>query len=544
MPTFPRRPLGPVSASVVTAAAALVLPLAAPAVSSVAADRTTPQRSVAQRQWADARCGAPASEPVRNGKPMTVRVPPTRPFTVGRIPASAWSRPASSDPTWQLSFYGLDWMKPLAKRAFDDRQDAQLAALVAQADKFYVQHPDRGSNALGWDEGTSLRRLHVLTCLSIVTGDPRLTSRMATEVRLLFGPRYYGPPNHPVHNHGLMANVNIRAAGEIVGREDWVRAAEARMRREAGMAFTKAGTSYEQSAWYHLVNTMMWRSAGERMAKGASADPAVRAILAQTERSMAVGRWLTEPDGDLVQIGDTPRNPGWKPVGRERPGVFRDNEAGIAVGRWSWTDPKTTYYTVRYGPARFAHGHPDKGGVTWSARGTRVLVGPGYYGYDWRNSYAAYARQAHSHNVAWPTRGRANPRATAAVRSASTKGRTHTWRVLDREHGVAHTRDVRVDHPSATLTVSDTYPRRTALRQSWHLDPGWRLVTRRPRNLVFRDHAGRTLRLVTDGAVVDISRGRTRPVAGWNYPSAGSRIPAYEITTGGTGTVRTTFTVR
>lgn len=542
MPTPPRRALGLAAA----VAATLLAPLAAPSTAGAApaAGGTTPDRAVAMKQWKTASCGAPAATPVRDGAPITVTLPPARSFTVGRIPATAWSRPASADPSWQMKFYSFDWAKPIADRAFLDRQPRSLTALVNQVEAFYVQNPDRGSKLLGWDEGTSLRRLHALTCLSIVTGDARLQRRMAQEVDLLFGPRYYGPPKYPVHNHGLMANLNIRTAGEIVGREDWVRAADARMRKESALAFTAAGTSHEQSAWYHLVNTTMWRNAAERMTKLDPTDPDPRAVLARTTRSLAVGRWLTEPDGDLVQIGDTPRTPGWKATGSERPGVFRDDEAGLAIGRWSWKDPGTTSYTLRYGPPRFAHGHPDKGGVTWSTRGTRVLVGPGYYSYEWSNPYASYARLPHAHNVAWPTRGRADDRASASVRRASTSGRVHTWSVVDRVHRMNHTRDVKVDDAAGTLTVADSYPRGTTVRQAWHLDPGWTLVTTRPQRLFFRHEDGRTLRVVTDGRVVDVARGRTRPVAGWSYPSTGTRVPAYEITTGGTRAVSTLFMVR
>ncbi|GAB49364.1 heparinase II/III domain-containing protein [Mobilicoccus pelagius] len=531
------------SVALLAVGATVLTPLAVPA-GPAAAERTVPDSARVEARWAAARCGGASTTPVLDSRRTTVTLPPARPYVVGSIPWSRWQRPDSSDPTWQMRFYSLEWMKPIAKRAHDDGQRQVLRRLVSQVESFYRANPDKGRSTLGWDEGTSLRRLGTLSCVSVLTGDPRLEKRMAGEVGLLFGPRYYGPPRHPVHNHGLMANMNIKVAGEVVGRRDWVRAADQRMRRESALAFTKAGTSHEQSAWYHLVNTTMWRAVGERMKDANPKDATAREILARTAKADVVGRWLTEPDGDLVQIGDTARGPGMAPRGTERPGVFRDDQAGLLVGRWSWKDPSTTYYTVRYGPPRFAHGHPDKGAVTWSTAGARVLVGPGYYSYEWKDPFASYARTAQAHNVARPVRGKENVRAAATLRHERARNGVHAWNVDDRVHGVAHRRGVRVDDKARTLTVTDGYPRGVALQQSWHLDPSWSLVGRTGNTLTFRDRAGRTLRMTTTGRVVSADRGRTRPVAGWNYPATGRRVPAWEVTTGGTGTVRTTFTIR
>ncbi|WP_040157818.1 heparinase II/III domain-containing protein [Mobilicoccus massiliensis] len=525
-------------------AAAVLAGTAAGPIAASADDGTAPDSAVVAERWKDARCGGASRTPVRDREPITASVPPTAPFTVGRMSANQWRRPASSDPTWQMRFYSLEWMKPLAKRAFDDRQRVALAQLVSQVESFYRLNPDVGSSRLGWDEGTSLRRLSTLSCLYVLTGDPRLEKRMSAETAVLFGPRYYGPPRHPVHNHGLMANLNIKIAGEVVGRSDWVNRAGARMRAESGMAFTRAGTSKEQSAWYHVVNMTMWKDAAQRMLAVDPTDAAAHQLMAKMGQAEGVARWLTEPDGDLVQIGDTGRGPGVKPAGTETAKAFRDDEAGLLVGRWSWRDPATTYYTVRYGPGRFAHGHPDKGAVTWSTAGTRVLVGPGYYSYDWKDPFASYARLPHSHNIAWPTRGRYEAGRTATLRGAGSSAGMHSWNVTDRVHGIAHTRHLRVDDPARTLVVTDTYPARTALRQSWHLDPAWKLVTARGRTLTLTHPDGRTLRITTTGTIVSRVRGATRPVAGWNYPAPGSRVPGWEITLGGSRAMTTTFVVR
>ncbi|WP_284302291.1 heparinase II/III domain-containing protein [Mobilicoccus caccae] len=542
-----RRPLPTAVLAIgVLAAGAVGGPLAAgpaAAASTAAAPAAAPSTAARIAQWNDMRCGFASAQEVRDDRPTTVRLAPAT-LTIGSIPANQWRKPASADPTWQLNLYSFVWLRPVAKRAFDDGQTKALARMVAQVDAFYVQNPDTGKSVRGWDEGSSLRRLENLNCLYSLTYDPRLAKRMGQEVALQFGPRYYGPPRHPVHNHGLMANLQVKRAGQLLGRKDWVERAKTRIRSEADLAFSAQGTSMEQSAAYHIVNRNMWLTAAYRLAEIDEKDPIARQIRAQMDKATVVGRWLTEPDGDLVQIGDSRRTAGLEPEGTERATAFRDDEAGLLVGRWSWTDPQTSYYTLRYGPPRWAHGHHDKAAVTWSTAGTRVLVGPGYYSYDWSNPYAVRARTLQAHNAAWAAGRKFNGRANATLRTAGSSRDIHRFTMRDKVYGVAHTRHVQIAGPAKRLIVKDTYPGKTVVRQSWHLDTKWQLFNQRGKTLNFVHPDGKRLALTTSGGFVSSSRGKTRPVAGWNHPTTGSRIANWEIVTGGTGTVTTTFQVR
>ncbi|MEV7625942.1 hypothetical protein [Actinoplanes sp. NPDC089786] len=150
----------------------------------------------------DPRCGPAAPSPVPDGRPIRVVMPPAKAFTVGAIPAAMWRRPPVTDPTWRLTFQGLMWVRPLARRAALDGQQKSLAALVRQVVLFHRQNPDPGSNGYGWDEGTALRRLEAENCLFTLTRSAALIPGMTADVRVLTGPRYYGPPRYAVHNHG------------------------------------------------------------------------------------------------------------------------------------------------------------------------------------------------------------------------------------------------------------------------------------------------------------------------------------------------------
>lgn len=505
----------------------------------------TPQAVTRLHAAAERPCSLPAADPVRDRQPIRVQLSPARPFTIGGLGPKFWKNPQVADPTWRLYLYSLRWISPLVARAEKDGQGEASKRLIDEVVRFYVDHPDTGKAVLGWDEGGSLRRLETLNCLYRMTGDSRLTSAMGTEAKVLFGPRYYGPPRHPVHNHGLMANLRLVEAGGHARRPDWSKAAGERIRREAGLAFTRLGTSYEQSTGYQAINAELWHQAAQTLAALNPKDPVVPTIAATVRRARSVNQWVTEPDGDVVQIGDTKRAAG-TPAPKRTERVFRDDAAGLVVGRWSWKDPNTTYYTLRYGPPRRAHGHHDKTGLTWTAAGFRVLVGSGYFSYEAANPFSQYQRTPQSSNVAIPVGAKLRLAANAKVTRAIRRSTRDRWWMTDAVYGRTHGRAVDVDHAARMLTVSDVFSGRVSADQFWHLDPSWQLVSGRSGAKVmrFRNADGRVLEIRTTGALASAHRGSTRPVAGWNFPAPKQRVANWQLRIRWAGgTVRTTFRV-
>jgi len=478
---------------------------------------------------ADARCGAAAPDPVPDGQPIKVSMPPAPTFTVGSIAAASWRNPPVSDPTWRMRYQGLMWMKPLARRAAMDLQAESLAALVSQVVAFHRQNPDPDNSKYGWDEGTALRRLETENCLYALTGSQRLRPGMVADARVLRGSRYYGPPYAPVHNHGLMANIQLVRAGNLLKVPSWVTDATKRIVSEAPKAFSARGVSYEQSSMYHGVNTRLWASAVTLLRNTPGSGSAATKIDKIVAKASVAGQWMTEPDGKLVQIGDSDEGPGLASALRT-PRVLRDDPTGWAIGRWSWTDPKAVYYTVRYGPNRFAHGQHDRaGGVTFSAAGVRVLVGPGRYSYG-SDNYRAYQLSPNSHNVAVPDKGKVT-NAGGKVTASVVQTTAHSWTVQDKMFGIAHTRGINVNRSTKAMKINDTFPSKKLWRQYFHLAPGWKLVSGKPNGtkLVFSHPSGRRLTVTTTGRVTHALQGITRPPQGWHFPKMGSRVKAYEI---------------
>lgn len=488
------------------------------------------QRILADDPTADARCGNPSTDPVPDGQPIVVTMAPAPSFTVGAIPAASWKNPPVADPTWRLQYQGLMWIKPLARRAAMDGQLESLAALVDQAVTFHRQNPDPGTNIYGWDEGTAVRRLETENCLYALSRSELLRPGMTADARVLLGSRYYGPPNFSVHNHGLMANLQLVRAGDQLAVPSWKSTAIGRMTNEAPQSFSTAGISYEQSSMYQGANVSLWANAATVLKDTPGSESAAATIDKIVANARIAYQWMTEPDGTIVQIGDSDEEPG-PAATLSTPRVLRDDQAGWSIGRWSWTDPNAIYYTIRYGPGRRAHGQHDRaGGVTFSAAGVRVLVGPGRFNYDGTNNYNLYQRSPSSHNVALPDSGKVTD-AGGKVTASVIQGPAHAWTVQDTMFGMAHTRGVNVNRDTRTMKVTDTFPSKSLWRQSFHLAPEWTLVSA-PSNatkMVFAHPSGRVLTITTTGRLSSVVQGITRPPQGWHFPEFGSRVWAYEI---------------
>lgn len=488
-------------------------------------------------------CGAPSASAVPDGQPIVVSLPPAPLFTVGKINPYVWRHPMVASVAWRLHFEAFMYLPPLALLAANDGSTQSLATIVGQVAAFHSANPDPRTSAYGWDEGTAQRRLQTEDCLYELTHDARLVPGMVADAAVQLGPRFYGPPYFPVHNHGVMANLRLIRTGELLGRSGYVSTGLYRLQHEAPLAFSLKGTTWEQSSTYQQVNVSLWQSVADELAQHPAYATTATAIRAIATKALRVLGWMTEPDGHLVQIGDSDRAAGSPSASRS--GAFRDDQAGYAIGRWAVTDPRTTYYTIRYGPPRRAHGQEDRGGVTWTTLGTRVLVGPGRYDYS-GSGWDLWRTAARSHNVAIPVTGTFAPKAPAALTGATIQAPARAYRVVDSLYGRTHTRDVNLFNATHRLVVRDAFAGGTASRQYWHLDPSWRLVSA-PANgtvLVFKTASGRKLTLRTTGRLSGIYRGSTRPIAGWNFPTYGGRVPAIEIVLRSYGTsITTSFTV-
>lgn len=459
---------------------------------------------------------------------VTLRTAPTS-FRIGAVPTSWWARPPVTTPVWLMYFQGLIWTGEVARDAVATGDTAAVDALVRTAAASVAANPDPGTSVRGWDEGTNLRRQQALNCLYRVSGgDPRLVPAIeATAAANIDPTRYYGLPRKGPHNHGAMANLALLDAGTLLDRPEWRRIAVYRLTRDGGSVWTPQGFSVEQSAGYMQENIALWDAAADAIA--ANPDPTIAAqaagIRAGTARARVALAHLVTPAGDLVRIGDgNPSRPGLPPAPTT---TIRDDAAGILAGRWSWTDPATSYYLLRYGPPRQQHGHQDRTALVWSTDGVPVLVDPGTYTND-PNPFGVWGRSPAAHSVQVPV-GRTLDLAApvtlvAASRSATDAGMT----TRDSQYGLLHTRNWRVDAARHTVTLTDAVAARATTTLT--LDPTWtlRLASADRRTLVLRSPSGHQL-TVRGSAPMRLVRGSSRPLLGWAFPEYGRVVPAPQV---------------
>lgn len=466
----------------------------------------------------------------------------SRTFTLKSIPASWWANPPVTSPVWRLYFQGFMWVGYVAHTQNDPVVTERLVDLALE---FIAANPDPGISARGWDEGTNLRREQQLNCLYSLTQDARLipaiTMSAAANIDMT---RYYGLPNTPPHNHGLMANLALLESGTLLGKPGWRQFAVDRLTRDSAGAFTPSGVSIEQASEYWQANAIAWGAvAGLLEAQGTpestTTAATIRARLVKVSSALA---HATTPTGVLVPYGDS--NALANDPTPQRLGVFRDDAAGIITDRWAWSDPNTSYYLIRYGGRRWAHGHEDRGSIVWQTRGVPVLIDPGKFSYD-PGAYSTFAKGVLAHNTFIPRgSGTFAPAAPVAVAATRFSGPAHTVVLSDKQYGAAHTRSLVVNNTTHSLTVADSsaFAKTT---QTFQLDSGWVLRARSADRKTARfGHAatGRTL-IITSSYPLALYRGSTSPVLGWTFPAYGHRVQTYQVLVYGGASSRTVFTV-
>jgi hypothetical protein len=493
--------------------------------------------------------GTPDAPLVEDGDPVMVHMPPAPDFTLASTNPTWWRTPPTSDGVWRLAYRSLLWLQPIAFKADRLGLTTTYEQTVQQVQRFYAENPDPGTatatalanaNKWGWDEGTSLRRLTTLNCLYSLQSDARLIPFMAAEVKVQQCPRYYGPPCHAIHNHGLMANNAIWRAGDLTQNSAWMDLAESRMKSEVQQAFDAAGFMKEQSSGYQIVNISQWTWAADLIrTHDAAAAAAIDAVVARARNAAA---WMYWPSNTrFAQLGgSTDEAPKIPFPGVQSGRSLIDDTYGWMFGRFSWTDPLTSYYAIRFGPFRAYHGTQDRPAVTWGTLGERVLVEPGTYGSDTTNNYVSYQLWVSAQNQATPSK-LAFRNVNVTRRASTLRWTNHAHSFTDQQWGPTrpHSRYVAVydtGTPARRLLIRDTFPNDRALsatdnnvNQYFHLDPTWTLVSRGSKYATFRSAAGHTLRVQTTGSIFSILRGQTRPPAGWHFPAWGVRQAANEI---------------
>ena len=364
-------------------------------------------------------------------------------------------------------------------------------------------------------------------------------------------------------NHGLKQDLEILdigcayPAGAFGGQAaKWRQAADRQMLasfgpNRLGPAVDAQGATNEQATGYARFTYYLWTQAERQLAAcGYSLPAPIASRIALMPMFLAQA---TQPDGNLVQIGDTYAEPPGPTPGialgtqgaaglppAQRVAVY---QAGYVFGRSTWRPFGTaSFYSLRFGPGRQIHGHQDHMSLTYYARGRNLLVNAGHTGYE-RTAYRAYLQSPEASNVlvmpGVPFSGAAPTDLIRQVIGPDGQFFEFTDTAFG---GNPRSRSVYVSqHPDLVL-VFDRASGAASYQQLWHLDPGL-TVTRVSRSYAVATAPGTQLeirqiplpgQLIPRGST-RVIRGQTSPYQGWVSRQMLQRIPAPVITMTRTG---------
>ena len=285
-----------------------------------------------------------------------------------------WNLNPFGNPTWGQDFRSGSWIEEL------------VAAYLAGGPGADAYQARAARLAAGWLRAlpVSGRDPQALVCIAqAFPGQPWINDQIQPTVN------YYAAHWMGAWNHGLMQDIKLLriGCGYPPGAFEgaalrWRRTAVAQMiaafePNRLGPAIDAQGAVNEQATLYEDFVYHLWQTALPELAACGYQLPGW--IMARIGRLPAFLGYATEPDGDLVQIGDSyVERPATSPSGHALVAVYA--QAGYVFGRSGWT-PAASFYSLRFGPGRQIHGHDDHMGLTYYARGRDLIVDAGHYGY-------------------------------------------------------------------------------------------------------------------------------------------------------------------
>jgi Heparinase II/III-like protein/Heparinase II/III N-terminus len=324
-------------------------------------------------------------------------------------PPLPWAEADASRRSWSYHLHAWEPLGLLLSAYDHTREDRFLRRAADVALDWLAHHPKLGSGSrFAWyDMAIGLRAARLAY---IVDAACRTSDRVDDEIeRLIAGAELHraalaDDERFAEHtNHGFYQAAGQLALGRrlaaLPGMDAAAAAATERLRRIAGRQFTGEGVHHEHSPGYHVL---VLHALGRLVECDLVDDPEIRALAGRAGDALA---WFIQPDGHLVQIGDTDaRVPtveefehppsehlrfvltrgGEGAAPAERLRAFPDS--GYIVMRDRWPRPgeapegRTHLVQICAFHSR-THKHADDLSFTWYDRGSPILVDAGRYAY-------------------------------------------------------------------------------------------------------------------------------------------------------------------
>ena len=471
-----------------------------------------------------------------------------------------WGISPFNHPSWETKFRSLRWVDTLVDRAVDPRVDPISQTLFRERARAILtdwiqDNPlsDPTPLPFTWVGASAVaQRAEGLLCNRRAFGDTDWLDKSLLDHGRFLARQWSG-----AWNHGTMEAITLYRIGCITGDDADRSLARQRLidsfkANRLGPVIDSQGVTNEQAVGYADFQYRLWHKAMRTMqACGDSVPEIIRERVAKIPAFLAAA---TQPDGRLVQLGDTYAAPAGIVSGTpleymasrgqlgdpptKRVSVFKN---GYVFGHsgFGQTRPfaRESFYSLRFGPARQVHGHFDHTSLTYFAQGIPMLVDSGHDGYQ-NSPHRDYLRSHAAHNVL--TVAGVKPKDVATELTQRRIERNwQFYKMADRALGVQRTRSVLfAQGPDIAVVLDKTAATNKArsFRQLWHLDPSMK-VTRANRGVaVAQPNNGMNARLWMipvdlDGdrirnSSTSVIKGRTSPRQGWVSEKMLDRQPA------------------
>jgi hypothetical protein len=252
-------------------------------------------------------------------------------------------------------------------------------------------------------------------------------------------------------------------------------------------------------------------------------------------------RWLLGDDA-AAQFAALPAPSAAGPVRRDFP------QAGYYVLGSDFETADEVRIVADAGPLGYlsiaAHGHADALSFTLSASGQELLIDPGTYAYHTQRQWRDYFRGTAAHNTIrvdgqdqsvgggnflWLRHARTRTMQFETTPQADRLIAEHDGYQRLRDP-VRHRRELRFEHATATLTVTDElFCRRShQVEIFWHFAPDCSVTHSGKRVVAAANGTSLTLELPST-LVCELARGSEMPPLGWVSPRVDTRMPSHTL---------------
>jgi Heparinase II/III-like protein len=463
-----------------------------------------------------------------------------------------WGQDPFHHPTWTQDFQSGGWIEMLISGYLaggSTVSTADAAAYLARAEAI----------TKSWLKGVPIGSRDPATVICLSEGFP---GQAWIDDQIDASVNYLAAHWQGAWNHGLVQDLKLMRIGcaypaTAFGGDAlrWRKTAYGQILssfqpNRLGPSIDTQGVVNEQATGYERFVYDLWRGGESELANcGYPLPPGIAARIVKMPAFLAEA---TQPDGNLVQIGDTyVEGPPTLPA-RKLPLVAVYN-AGYIFGRSAW-GPAGTFYSLRFGPGRQVHGHDDHMGLTYYSRGRNLIVNAGHTGYE-VSPYRDYIRspEAASTFISPGVRFRAS--ATTSLTACQIGAASQFYQFSDGAFGGPRSRSVYVHQGPDFVLVLDRGSLEKNYQQLWHLDPGLAVtsVTATTATATAPAVAAtatspavpattlRIARIALPGQVIPagsttVVKGQTNPYQGWVSHQMLQRIPAPVVIMSGKGT--------